>query len=156
MLCQKCNSRDAEIVYKEFSNGKLITMNLCWKCAEETANAVREIPQEEMEPPDSSTKCPKCGLTLREFRTNFQLGCSYCYEYFLPFFREVLDRVIHRSSFSGERIKPDRFSIYLQSEILKLKDELQDLTDREEFREAIKVRDKIHKLESILKWISSN
>ncbi|HOK23030.1 MAG TPA: hypothetical protein PKU94_01935 [Candidatus Hydrothermia bacterium] len=156
MICQKCNQREAEILYTEYVEGILLTTNLCRICAEEAANGVREMPEEEMEPADKTAKCPKCGLSLVEFRMSLQLGCPNCYDYFSPFFKEVLSRVVHRSSFSGERINPDRFLLYIESEILKLNDKLKELKDREEFKEAIKVRDKIRKLESIKKWISSN
>jgi protein arginine kinase activator len=154
MLCENCGQKEAKVTLVLYVNKKISRLYVCEDCAESLANAIREIPEEEMRPRDIEIKCPSCGLSLKEFRTTFTLGCPGCYEHFLPFFTDLFERVIHRSSFQGERINPENFKGYLNSRIEKLKKELQELTEREEFREAIKVRDMIYKLEEMLKWIS--
>jgi len=154
MLCENCHEREAEITLKIYQKGELKTLRVCKTCANKLANAVREIPDEEYKPPELVVKCPNCGLTLRDFRETFLLGCSYCYDHFIPFFAELFERVIHRSSFPGDRIHPEFFEPYIKARLEKLKEELKELTENEEFREAIKVRDKILKLENMLKWIT--
>ncbi|MEO0265215.1 MAG: UvrB/UvrC motif-containing protein [candidate division WOR-3 bacterium] len=154
MICENCGKNDARITLVIYVNKKPSRLFVCEECAEMLANAVREIPEEEMRPQDSSIKCPQCNLSLREFRTNFILGCPKCYEHFLPFFTDLFERVIRRTSFEGGRINPESYARYIVTIIEKLKNELQELTEKEEFKEAIKVRDKILKFEQILKWIS--
>jgi|YNPMSStandDraft_1061717.scaffolds.fasta_scaffold02320_4 Uncharacterized protein with conserved CXXC pairs len=154
MLCSRCNKKEAEITYKEYVEGKTTTLFLCRECAEELANGIRIIPEEEMIPHETLIKCNVCGTSLRDFRNNFLMGCPTCYDYFLPYFKEVFDRIIHRSYFNGERLKAENFTQFVESELQKLKQTLEELKEREEFKEAIKVRDRIRKLENILKWIS--
>ena len=154
MLCNRCNKREAEITFKEYVEGNIVTLFLCRECAEELANGVRVIPEEEMIPQETLIKCRVCGTSLRDFRNNFLMGCSTCYEYFLPYFQEVFHKIVHRSYFNGDRLKTENFTQFVESELQKLKQALEELKEREEFKEAIKVRDRIKKLENILKWIS--
>ncbi len=152
MICPRCNKRDVEVTYKEYIEGIITEIGLCLKCANDLANGIRIIPEEEIISEDNLIKCQNCGFSLREFKEDFLLGCSECYDVFLPFFKEIFGRLTINTKYSGERLTPDRFMPIVEEEIKDLTEKLKELIEKEEFKEAIKVRDRIKRLEKIIKW----
>lgn len=67
------------------------------------------------------TRCPRCGMTLEEFRRTGLLGCANCYPYFreelAPVLRRVQGRTVHTGKIPQE---PDGgYTILLERQILK-------------------------------------
>lgn len=103
--------------------------------------------------------CPQCGESERELREMGLLGCSQCYETF----RDLLIPVFRRTQGHTQHIQvpadgmawieaatespDDEDDNGLQSEIKRLRNELHDAVNREDYVEAARLRDVIHEYE---------
>lgn len=102
--------------------------------------------------------CPQCGESERELRDTGLLGCSQCYETFfdllIPVFRRAQGHTQHiqvpddsapwiaitESASKEEENEPT-------SKIEQLRSELRTAVEREDYKEAARLRDAIHELE---------
>ncbi len=103
-----------------------------------------------------SSDCPNCGRSYSDFsRTGF-LGCGQCYETFSdtikPLLRRIQGGTVHRGSRPGEQSEAARSDIRQQMSdtkhrIKKLKRQLKEAVDMEEYERAAELRDMIAQLE---------
>jgi len=93
--------------------------------------------------------CPECGLTLREFHNRGLLGCPNDYKVFEDVLSQIIERAHEGADHhigkvprgAGERTRR-------LTELRRLRRELQEAVNREEYERASQLRDAISALET--------
>lgn len=170
MKCQNCNEREANIEYTQIINGQKMKLILCDKCAKELnigigfnfgldnifSSFFSEANNNEKLENFNILKCPTCMLTYDNFVNNGRFGCSDCYTTFDSKLDEIFKRIHGGNRHLGKRIQLNRGineevinsnEKQKESEIDKLKEELQAYIENEEYEKAAITRDKIRSLE---------
>ena len=159
MKCQNCGKNNANVRYTQVVNGDKMELFLCDECANEMNigmnfdfgmndvfssffddfAGLKTIAMPEI------TKCNSCGLTYDEFSNTGMLGCERCYDTF----SNRLDGVLNRIHGSNRHLINDKKESNKKelSELDKLKNELKNCIEKEEYEKAAVIRDKIKKLE---------
>ena len=174
MICQECNQRPATLHFTKIINGEKTEVHLCEKCAQEkgdlfminggsgfafnnllagllnidpTFQKTNQNPfhQEEI------LQCEQCSMTFQQFLKIGRFGCAHCYETFKDQLKPVLRR-LHSGNWAHSGKIPKRIGggIHLRKQLEDLKDNLRDLINREEFEQAVEIRDEIRTLEKKL------
>lgn len=171
MLCDKCKKNEAKIFYTEIINGEKTEQHLCEECATEFTsiqlgasmlnpevtlgsllstilgnhtNIAKDKSQEE------KIICDKCGLTYSEFLKLGRFGCDKCCENFETVLEHSIRSIQGSDTHTGK--KPKNFEsktekiVKEMTEIDKLTIRLQEAIEKEEFEEAVKLRDRIREL----------
>ncbi|MDF2536988.1 MAG: hypothetical protein K0S76_9 [Herbinix sp.] len=174
MLCDRCQKRDAKILYTEIINGSKKEQHLCEECAADYTSFQMEKPllNSELTLGDllstlldnyyttSQTKetgtnktdieCEKCGTSYEEFLQKGRFGCSNCYRSFNSQLGKTLKGIQGAEVHTGKRpkgyaTKMDRIlKDFTEAEKLSLK--LQEAIEKEEFEEAARLRDIIKQM----------
>jgi protein arginine kinase activator len=90
--------------------------------------------------------CPVCGITFFEFRNHGRLGCPHDYECFADELQPLLVNIHGDTEHLGKRpanAKGNRNA----TDLIRLRREMKEAVDREEYELASQIRDKIKKLE---------
>ena len=172
MLCDRCQKRDAKILYTEIINGVKKEQHLCEECATEYTSFQMEKPllnsdltlgdllstilggfaDDEKKRTIRPITCSNCGTTYDEFLKIGRFGCHKCYKSF------DVDGQLGRTlnSIQGAKVhtgkRPDGYATVTFeksknfSEIEKLTIKLQEAIEKEEFEEAARLRDLIKQL----------
>lgn len=169
MLCQKCQQREANVQILKTVNGKTQKLYLCEHCAlhKQEMNFVinpgifpdflqalfgftsstQNQTQNQAQIQTKEEVCPQCGITFSQITQAGKLGCSVCYQTFSAQLEPLLRRIHgggrHAGKIPARRGKELREKV----EITKLKEELQQLVQKEDFEGAVLVRDEIKRLE---------
>jgi protein arginine kinase activator len=174
MLCDRCQKRDAKILYTEIINGVKKEQHLCEECATDYTSFQMEKPlmnsdltlgdllstlldnytATDKKKPGEDTPtltCSHCGTTYEEFIQKGRFGCSECYRSFNGQLAKTLKSIQGAEVHTGKRPKgfvinnPDR--VYKDiPETEKLSLMLQEAIEKEEFEEAARLRDLIKQL----------
>lgn len=167
MLCQKCNTREANTHITQVINGKKTEMYLCRECANESQDfwnfggknfdnefenlfsGLWNSPQFTMSKAQTLTTpkvCDICGTTTSEFLRSGKPSCSNCYTVFSDFLLRPLKQ-IHGSYKHNGKI-PTRAGKDLKKadEIEKLQNKLNHAIAEQNFEDAAILRDKIRDL----------
>jgi len=159
MLCNDCGKNNANVHLTKIINGKKTETHLCEDCAKKyaTFNSTFSL-QNIMTGFLTDTKlettenifCEKCGMSYDEFKEYGKFGCSKCYSSFkkrvAPFIRNI-----HGHDYHIGKI-PAKAGIDLKNkkEIEKLKINLKESIELEEYEKAAELRDEIKRMEKIL------
>jgi len=164
MQCQICNKNDATIHLTEISNGIRTEMHICEHCAAQQDITVKNhIPINELlsnllavqptddeffSPTEQQLACPKCGLTLAQFRKEGILGCPYDYEIFEKSLHPLIEKAHNgRTTHYGKIPSTTPTDTKKQMELLNLHRQLEAAVQREDYESAAKLRDKIKQSE---------
>jgi protein arginine kinase activator len=164
MRCQICKENQATIHLTEITDGLRSEMHVCERCAREQGIAVKtQMPINELltnllssQPAEgeSSAKgekeliCPHCGFTLDQFRKEALLGCPYDYELFEKVLRPLIEKaqdgkLLHCGKVPSRAPRDTR----RQTEMLALRQQLDEAIRREDYELAAKLRDKMSQLQ---------
>ncbi|NLJ96203.1 MAG: excinuclease ABC subunit B [Clostridiales bacterium] len=173
MLCDRCQTRDAKVLYTEIINGVKTEQNLCEECAtnytsfqmekpllnsDMTLNSLLSTllgsysanPTEKSGTKNHSLVCKNCGTTFEAFLTRGRFGCSECYSSFNSELGRTFRRIQGAETHTGKRPKEYQVSkdniIDNLTEEEKLTFRLQEAIRKEEFEEAARLRDLIREL----------
>ncbi|MFT4145133.1 MAG: UvrB/UvrC motif-containing protein [Mobilitalea sp.] len=171
MLCDRCQKKDAKILYTEIVNGLKKEQHLCEECATDYTSFQMEKPimnseltlgdllstlldnyntydkkrTGEVKP---AIKCSSCNTTYDEFIQKGRFGCADCYNNFHSQLGKTFKGIQGAEQHVGK--KPRGFTaaetakvIKGISEIDKLTLNLQEAIEKEEFEEAARLRDLI-------------
>lgn len=166
MLCQNCGNAEATTHIKRIVNGEATEIHLCYNCAEHLGYAnmfsgfgfnisnmlqnffpefTRALPAV-----DNSERCPTCGTSFEEVVRTGMMGCADCYHVFYDKLKPSLSRIHGRASHVGKagvaQITATE-SPRLEDNIARLKEELKNAVDTQNFELAAKLRDEINALE---------
>ena len=165
MLCQLCDLNSASVTISYLIHDKKISMNLCKECAEKKGvdNPMTTLPQMfgnfitqllgedslKRSKPDDDVKCDACGLTWDSFEKTGLFGCDICYQVFSKDLNVILRRIHGSNQHIGNRPKSQRYLID-DSELKKIKLDLQAAVANEDFELAAELRDMIRDAQSSL------
>ena len=161
MKCEKCNEREATVLYKQTINGESTSMHLCAECAtraqEENGFGLHFPTSNDLfgslfsiaGPGQSYTakKCEGCGATFADIRRTGKVCCPACYTAFAkelePTVRSLYGTAVHTGRAPAKscavRDKKNRLEA--------LKKDLQAAIQAERFEDAATLRDEIRALE---------
>ncbi len=97
-------------------------------------------------PSTSDEICPACGYTLADFEQTGIFGCDVCYSTFGEDISILLRRIHGSSQHIGSRPKSKRV-ILPESDLEKLRHDLSQAIQQEQFETAAKLRDMIRDIE---------
>ncbi|PKG24519.1 UvrB/UvrC motif-containing protein [Niallia nealsonii] len=174
MLCSECNQRPATLHYSKIINGTKTEFHLCEQCAAEKGElfmlngssgfsfnsllanllniepSFQQIKQNPYKKEDV-LQCKECSMTFSQFLEVGRFGCPSCYETFKEQLQPVLKR-LHGGNIEHKGKVPERIGghILIKKDIGKLKEDLKELINKEEFEKAAEVRDEIRRKEKQL------
>lgn len=160
MLCNECGKNEANVHLTHIINGKKTENHLCEECAKQnqsffnssfsmknmfsamlnnTFNNKTYLPTKE---------CSNCGITYDNFRTRGKFGCSKCIDSFKVNLIPVIRNTQGYDRHIGKIPKRAGGKYKVQMDMEKLKKDLKDAVDQEEYELAAELRDKIHEMEN--------
>jgi len=160
MRCERCQEKRATVHITDTVPEKR-ERHLCDECAEKEGVIVKQSHQTTNEILQQFIKmktgmaagddlsCPRCGITFREFQLKGLLGCAHDYTAFhkvlMPLVERAHEGATHHvgkvPSTAGETARR-------QGGLVRLRRELQEAIDQENYELAARVRDQIQALES--------
>ncbi|TYP48159.1 UvrB/UvrC motif-containing protein [Thermosediminibacter litoriperuensis] len=169
MKCDECKKRPATVHITKIVNGEKTLMHLCEQCAKEKnifsvsfnfdgePLSMQKFLASFFEPMVSEFReksqplsCNRCGLTFPRFTQIGRFGCSNCYEAFKGQLDPMLRRLHGKTYHVGKVPRRTGGRVRIKSEIERLKRELQEAVNAEEYERAAQLRDKIRELEQKL------
>lgn len=166
MKCDVCGKRDATVHVTEVVNETVTKLHLCEPCAKSKSEEMNShfgltdllsglmdfgspVPGKEGGA-STETRCAICGMTYYDFQKSGRLGCGRCYETFDRNLSELLRKIHGSDKHVGKipLIGEDPHEVY--EDLQRLKNELNQLVNNEEFEKAAILRDRIKKLEEKL------
>ena len=170
MLCEECHMRPATVHITKIVNNEKTEMHLCEECAkekhlslsssiggfgfEDTGFSVAKLLSSFFEPSSKTPigsseefKCGRCGLTFQTFSKTGRFGCRQCFSTFKNQMNPMLRRIHGKTFHVGKVPKRSGGQIRIKQEIDRLKRELQEAVNAEEYERAAVIRDKIKELE---------
>ena len=163
MKCQKCN-KQATFHITDLTGDELLALHLCPDCAkaylqadespskppllsgvigkqaklEQTAEDLRDL---------DSKQCPVCGITFYEFRQMGRLGCPHDYVFFGNELEPLLVNVHGDNQHKGKRPARGVDQMDSQTELIRLRREMKDVIEQENYEKATEIRDRIRKIQ---------
>ena len=158
MQCQLCD-KHATVHLTEIVNNEKLERHLCEECAQKEGVTIKaHVPLNELlgnlmtsqqEVKElSELRCPHCHLSWAEFRKRGLLGCPNDYEVF----EKPLEVLIERAH-EGETVHVGKVPSHgggeldNQVRLLRLRQDLQQAVEQEDYEAAAHIRDEIHNLE---------
>lgn len=165
MKCQKCNE-PATFHITELAAGKPTELHLCEDCARQYLTQADEEPQgspslasvlsqqlqvgqtvEDLAKADQQS-CPVCGITFYEFRSQGRLGCPHDYVVFARELDPLIQNIHNKSEHHGKRPKRAPFDTDKRTDLIRLRREMKEAVDAEDYELASQLRDQIKEIES--------
>ena len=91
--------------------------------------------------------CPICGITFFEFRKKGRLGCPHDYTYFATELEPLVLNIHGEPSHTGKVPKRSTGDSSQQTEMIRLRREMKEAIEDENYEQASEIRDKIRALE---------
>ena len=166
MKCEKCGKRQADTHIKRVVNGEFAEYNLCSECANELGytnvfdnftndffgfnSMLGNFFSNALPVRSQATRCEVCGTSYAEISEKGMIGCENCYKVFgqqlMPTIKGIHGNTTHcgKHSVFAQEIKTE---VNSESELEKLKNQLNTAIENQEFEKAAEIRDKIKELE---------
>jgi protein arginine kinase activator len=164
MKCQQCE-KPATFHITELTGQQPQELHLCESCAKTylmqeggstpvaptLANVLAKQLQlgkaaEELAKLDQRS-CPVCGITFYEFRNQGRLGCPHDYIHFEKELTPLIANIHGESRHVGKRPRGHEAGTDEQSDLIRLRREMKEAVEKEDYELASKVRDQIRQLE---------
>ncbi len=138
-LCEDCAEKEGVIIKQHTpSTNAILQEFLKYKVGEVKGPGGVELPS-----------CPKCGRSFQEFQTKGLLGCPNDYDVFRPLLTPLLHRAHEGATRHVGKVPGTAGeSVRRQIGLLRLRRELQEAVDQEDYERAAALRDEIRVLES--------
>ncbi len=91
--------------------------------------------------------CPVCGVTFYEFRNQGRLGCPHDYKCFAAELEPLIVNIHGETEHVGKRPKRSPHGSETQTELIRLRREMKDAVDQEQYERASELRDRIRRTE---------
>jgi protein arginine kinase activator len=157
MKCQKCPKQATLHITEVLGEERFEEHHLCERCAHEylyepqgkkgPKTATVTADDDEEAAPLNARECPECGIKFVEFRNSGRLGCPHDYDAFAEELNPLLENIhgdTHHAGKSPRRLPQTRQN---QSELSRLRRQLQTAVTQEAYEEAARLRDEIRQLE---------
>lgn len=162
MKCQRCE-KSATFHITELTGGKPQELHLCEEHArqyltesdgdQQGGNLAGALAQqlvggtaEELAQLDQKA-CPICGITFFEFRNQGRLGCPHDYICFQKELDPLIMNIHGESSHVGKRPRRATSGSDEQTQLIRLRREMKDAIQRENYERASQLRDQIRQIE---------
>lgn len=167
MMCQECNKRQATVHITKIINGKKTELHLCEVCAKQKQIGFSKVtdpfnfesgfsigkllssffdyPDQEQE--SREKECGRCGISFPRFTETGKFGCSNCYDTFRDQTTPLLRRIHGKTYHVGKVPRRTGSKLRLKTKLNKLKRELQEAVNAEEYERAAVLRDRIKEME---------
>ncbi len=159
IVCQLCNQAKATVHITDTVPEKR-ERHLCEDCAEKEGVIIKQPPttneilQQFIKHKvalggGEDVTCPKCGLTFHEFQMKGQLGCAHDYTAFKNLLLPLVKSAHEGAEQHIGKVPPTADeTVQRQTQLLRLRRELQEAVEQENYELAANLRDKIRVLES--------
>ena len=165
MKCQNCE-KPATFHITDLTGEELLALHLCPECAkqylqpetdqtsmaaptltgvleqqlklEQTAENLKEL---------DSRECPICGISFFEFRQEGRLGCPHDYVCFGNELEQLLVNVHGDNKHVGKTPRRGVCDTESQTELIRLRREMKEAVEQEDYEEASQLRDRIRQIE---------
>ncbi len=168
MKCEKCGEKNASFFYKVEVNGHATDLALCHTCAAKAglfgAHKAEPFPGlftgeiqdlfgdifefSHKSPLASPLSCPQCGSTWQELAKAGRVGCPECYATFGEQLSGSIRAIHGNATHTGKAPAKRREATEKRSRLEKLKKELAQAIETENFEDAARLRDEIRALDS--------
>ncbi len=164
MKCQNCE-KPATFHITELTGPELVELHLCADHAQQYLAPAEEAEEatptlagvlaqhlnlgqtaEDLARLDQRS-CPVCGVTFYEFRQAGRLGCPHDYVCFEEEMEPLIVNIHGATEHKGKRPKRGVKDSSLQTELIKLRREMTDAVQNEEYERASELRDSIREIE---------
>jgi len=158
MLCQRCKKASATVHVTDLV-GEPKELHLCEQCALEEGitakspvpiNALLEdfIKQQVATQEMSDLTCPECGTSFLQFRQQGVLGCPHDYDAFESALMPMIAQA-HEGATRHVGKVPNKASSTQKKQhlVLKLRRELDEAVEKEDYETAARLRDQLKELE---------
>lgn len=169
MLCERCKTREANILYTEIKDGVRKEHHFCTVCAKEMdfsqysdifdgefplSKILSGLFRVENKSNDNirykNIKCPSCKMSYQEFIDKQKFGCKDCYEVFNLFIAENIKQLQGSDIHIGKKPKKILKASDVDKIIIKDDDRIADLKEKiriailnEQYEKAARYRDEI-------------
>lgn len=166
MKCQKCD-RAATFHITDLIDGEPSELHLCEECATAFLTPSTEEAAEMMpamagllaqhlavgETADELARldqraCPVCGITFLQFRKQGRLGCPHDYVFFEKELEPLLVSIHDQTQHIGKVPKRCPHGADQQTQLIRLRREMKEAVNNEEYEIASKLRDQIRAIEA--------
>jgi protein arginine kinase activator len=93
--------------------------------------------------------CPVCGITFYEFRQHGRLGCPHDYVCFEQEMEPLLVNIHGEAMHAGKRPKRSARNVDEQTQLIRLRREMREAVQSEDYERASRLRDEIRKIEGL-------
>jgi len=155
MKCEKCPKQATLHITEILGDDRFEEHHLCEQCAHEyiyepdgkkSGKAIEGLDDEELGALNQR-QCPQCGMKFIEFRNSGRLGCPHDYDAFAEELIPLLENIHGDMRHCGKTPRRLPQTRQTQSELTRLRRQLQDAVSQEAYEEAAKIRDQIRLLE---------
>jgi len=91
--------------------------------------------------------CPVCGISFYEFRNQGRLGCPHDYVYFEKELTPLIANIHGETHHVGKRPRGQEGGTDEHTELIRLRREMDDAKQKENYERAAEIRDQIRELE---------
>ncbi len=156
--CNRCHKQATLHITEILGEDQFEEHHLCEQCAHEY---LYESPMGKKSPSPATTdddeetaelntrECPHCGLRLIDFRKSTRLGCPHDYEVFAEELNPLLENLHGETRHCGKTPRRLPQARQQQSELARLRRQLQSAVLQEAYEEAARIRDQIRQLEGL-------
>lgn len=168
MKCQKCG-KPATFHITELTGGEVVEIHLCEQHAKQY---LQQIEQPEEEPHNfpaiagvfakqlkigdtaeeltrlDQQACPVCGITFYEFRNMGRFGCPNDYVCFSEELEPLIVNIHGDAEHTGKRPKRASGDSSRRTNLIRLRREMKEAVEREDYEQASQIRDEIRRIES--------
>ena len=158
MLCDVCQTKEANVFFTQIVSGQVQKVNLCEECSKQkgvtdpTGFALAELllgmgtteEKPETKGPTGTT-CPACGFSQSEFKRIGRLGCPRCYDTFKSEVETVLGN-LHKGTRHTGKVPAHAADAARGNRLESLRHQLAKAVHEEKFEEAVRLRDEINSL----------
>lgn len=154
MLCDECKKNEATVHTISKINGVTTERHLCAECNKKYMAPMMKLSTIGdlfsnftglLEPKREGIICPKCGTTSDDFLETGYVGCPNCYKEFAPVIMPAIQKMQNAVRHVGKT--PNSKAELKNPELVKLKQQLDQAIEREDFEQASVLVEKIKKAE---------
>jgi protein arginine kinase activator len=162
--CLQC-SKNAVLHITEIRDNEARAVHLCESCAQlylggdgedeqgiadaDIAEKISQLADDDLEEMDN-VSCPNCGIRFNEFRAKGRLSCPQCYDAFGEELLSLLENIHGDTRHTGKFPRRDPGDSQRHYELIKLRNELRQAVETEDYETAATLRDRIQALETNL------
>ena len=166
MKCNKC-AKQATFHITDLTGDGVLALHLCPDCAKHylqtedsqkiDASAMSSVLGKQISPLGKATEemqdldsreCPICGISFYELRQGSRLGCPHDYVFFSDELEPLLQNVHGENEHVGKQPQRGFYDTQSQTELIRLRREMKEAVEQENYEQASKLRDQIREIAS--------